>query len=222
MKNLLKDVDTIIFDNDGTLFQADLISFPAVVSAYKDLMKIHQVKLTIPSKNEINSHIGLPAKEYFKNLLPVELQKWSDQFEQMCVQHEIFNIQKGLGSLYDGVEETLIELKKRNFRLSVITNAGVDYFNAVVDYFHYHRFFDAYICLGDRPHLTKDDLLKEILDHFKTNNGAIVGDKKSDINAGKRHNCLTIAALYGYGTAEELENADEKIKNFPLLLELFN
>ncbi|MDH4128843.1 MAG: HAD hydrolase-like protein, partial [Spirochaetota bacterium] len=115
MKNLLKDVDTIIFDNDGTLFQADLISFPAVVSAYKDLMKIHQVKLTIPSKNEINSHIGLPAKEYFKNLLPVELQKWSDQFEQMCVQHEIFNIQKGLGSLYDGVEETLIELKKRNF-----------------------------------------------------------------------------------------------------------
>ena len=221
MKNLFKDVDTIIFDNDGTLFQADLVSFPAIISGYKDLMKIYQVKLTIPSKGDINAQIGLPVKEYFKSLLPDNLQNLSDEFYTICNQHEVNNIKKGLGSLYPDVKETLIELKKRNYKLGIVTNASLEYFNAIAETFEYHHLFDGYLCLGERPHQDKSDLLKELLDHFKTKKGAIVGDRENDLLAGKKYNCLTIAALYGYGSEDELKKADETIKSFSQLLNLF-
>ncbi len=221
MRNLFAEVDSIIFDNDGTLFQADLVSFPAIVSACKDLMKIHDIKLPIPSKDEINSHIGLPSSEFFKQLLPTSYNQYLDEFEQLATQHEINNIKKGLGSLYPGVTETLTELKKLNYSLGVITNAGVDYFNAVVEAFHYNQFFDAYLCLGDRKHLSKSDLLKELLDHFKSKKAAVVGDTKSDLQAAKKHKCLTITALYGYGKSDEIESAHEKISDFTQILGLF-
>ena len=218
---MFKTVDTIIFDNDGTLFQADLVSFPAVVSAYKDLMRVYDVKIDIPSKDQINEKIGLPANDYFRNLLPEHLQQWSEEFQQMAVQHEVSNINKGLGSLYPDVEETLIELKKRNYKLGIITNAGADYFNAIVEKFIYAKFFDAYLCLGDRPHVDKSDLLKELLDHFQAKKGAMVGDKSSDVEAGIKHKCITVGALYGYGSEEELSKADERIESFSQLANLF-
>ncbi len=221
MRNLFTEVDSIIFDNDGTLFQADLVSFPAIVSACKDLMKIHDIKIPIPSKDEINSHIGLPSSDFFKQLLPTPHDQYLDEFEQLATQHEINNIRKGLGGLYPGVTETLTELKKLNYSLGVITNAGISYFNAVAETFHYNQLFDAYLCLGDRKHLSKTDLLKELLDHFKSKKAAVVGDTKSDLQAAKKHKCLTIATLYGYGKKNELESAHEKISDFPQLLGLF-
>lgn len=221
MRHLFNEVDTIIFDNDGTIFHADLVSFPAVVSAYKDLIKIHKVKITIPSKDEINAHIGLPAGEYFKSLLPDHLHELLEEFQQLCVNHEVMNIKKGLGSLYPEVKEVLIELKNRNYRLGVVTNAGIDYFNAVVETFQYQKLFDAYLCLGDRTHLGKEGLVKELLDHFQSKQGAIVGDKKHDVEAGRKHKCLTIAVRYGYGSDDELKKAHEKIDNFSQLLDLF-
>ncbi|MDH5681950.1 MAG: HAD family hydrolase [Spirochaetota bacterium] len=221
MANLFSDLDTIIFDNDGTLFQADLVSFPAVVSSFKDLMKFHSLKIPIPSKDTINSNIGLPARDYFMGLLPEPLRHLTDEFCDLCVQHEITNIQKGLGSLYPGVEETLRDLKARGYNLGVITNAGADYFSAVTDTYNYSDLFDAFICLGDRPHLDKSDLLKELLDQFKSKRAAVVGDKASDIGAGRRYDCLTIAALYGYGSNEELSGSHESIGDFPQLLTLF-
>ncbi len=221
MKTTTHKVDCIIFDNDGTLFQADLVSFPAIVSAYKDLMKIHEIKLSIPSKDKINAQIGLPAYEYFKNLLPKEIYHLEQEFIQLCIHHEVLNIEKGLGSLYPDVRETIIELKYRGYKLGVISNAETGYFNAVAEYFKYNDLFDAYICLGERTNTTKKDLLKELLDHFQSKQGAMVGDKFGDIEAGDRCNCLTVACMYGYGNDTELKSAHEKISKFTQILNIF-
>lgn len=221
MANLFQDVDTIIFDNDGTLFHADLVSFPAVVSSFKDIMKIHDLKISIPSKDIINSKIGLPAREYFISLLPEAFHYLSDEFCDYCIQHEITNIRKGLGAFYSGVTETLDELKARQYNLGVITNAEAGYFSAITETFDYASLFDAYICLGDRAHVDKSDLLKELLVQLKSKKAAVVGDKQSDISAGLKHDCLTIAAQYGYGSDAELSSAHESIQDFPQLLKLF-
>jgi phosphoglycolate phosphatase len=61
-----------------------------------------------------------------------------------------------------------------------------------------------------------------ILEYFSTFDGVVVGDRKEDIDAGKRNNLTSVAAAYGYGTLDEFKEADIIINAITELLIHFN
>ena len=94
----------------------------------------------------------------------------------------------------------LIELRKREYKLFLVSNASDGYFKACIDAKNYGDYFDAFYCVGE-TRVEKHRLVKKAMQDLNLSKGAMIGDKISDIEAGKINNLLKIGAAYGYGRA---------------------
>ena len=54
----------------------------------------------------------------------------------------------------------------------------------------------------------KDSLVRRALSLMNTKNAVMIGDRKFDIEGAKMNNISSVAVMYGFGTPEELKNAN--------------
>jgi phosphoglycolate phosphatase len=60
----------------------------------------------------------------------------------------------------------------------------------------------------DRTELEKNEVLDLAFENVDTQSIVIVGDRKSDIEAGKNHGIKTIGVTYGVGSEDEIIGAE--------------
>lgn len=207
----------ILIDLDGTLTDPKV---GITTSARYGLAKIGHA---IADSDNIDWIIGPPLKASLAKILNVAL---DDDLAEQALQayRERFAV-TGLfeNEVFEGVAETLAELKHRGFKLFIATAKPTVYAKQILEHFQLAQYFDVIYgseLTGERTN--KGDLIEYILQQEQLDPAEclMVGDREHDIFGARRFAIETIAVEYGYGSAEELDAAQPKarIQHFAELL----
>ncbi|MEZ2774776.1 HAD-IA family hydrolase [Acinetobacter pseudolwoffii] len=211
-------IKNILIDLDGTLTDPKV---GITTSARYGLEKVGH-----PISDEINIDwiIGPPLKASLAKLLSVETDHILAE-QALMAYRERFAV-KGLyeNHVFEGVAETLAELKRRGYCLFVATAKPTVYAKQILEHFDLAQYFTEIYgseLNGDRAN--KGELIQYILEqqHLKAEGCIMVGDREYDILGARRNGIKSIAVTYGYGSADELQRAqpEYKIENFDDLLD---
>ena len=210
-------IKNILIDLDGTLTDPKV---GITTSARYGLAKVGH---SIAESENIDWIIGPPLKASLAKLLNVDVD--DDLAEQALLGYrERFSV-TGLfeNHLFDDVTVTLQELKKQGYKLFLATAKPEIYARQILQHFELLQYFDypyGSELTGERTN--KGDLIGYILQQEKLDpmECLMVGDREHDIFGARRFGIETIAVEYGYGSKQELDEAQPKarIQTFAELL----
>ena len=116
---------------------------------------------------------------------------------------------------YEGVKETLLELKK-DYRLFLVSNSEKGYPELLIEKLGLSGIFEAHMCHGDTG-LPKGDTIRILMDRHKIRSAVYIGDTQGDLEASRRAGIPFLFCTYGFGHPEAW---DAKIDSFPQLPEV--
>ncbi|WP_157729663.1 HAD family hydrolase [Tumebacillus algifaecis] len=209
-------IQAVIFDVDGTLYQTEKVAVPAFRSAFQYMQEAGHYRGPIPSEDIIISCFGMTIPEVWETLLPDASMDIRDQANERVAQLEISLMEQGQGELYKGVKETLQSLSEQGIRLYTASNGEKRYVESVVETTGIASYFTKLFTAGEYKTKKKEDLVQLVLDHagITNRNAVMVGDRKSDIIAGRANNLLTIGCDFGFAGQNELVEATVIIHSF--------
>ena len=200
-----KDINTLIFDFDGTL--ADTVSF-TINSALEINRKL---KLLNDEKIDMEKFRSMDASDFFKSL----------HISMLTLLFYIFNYQRKLNKemdlikTFNGLPEVLKELKSKGMHMGIVTsntkknvrkflkNNDLEYFDFIYSSIMYFR---------------KDKMIDLALRKYKINkkDAIYVGDEIRDIKAAKSAGIKIASVSWGYNFESVLaENKPDFIINQP-------
>lgn len=189
----MKKYNCVLFDLDGTLAN----TFPGILHSYQHAAK--KTGFPIPTEQIVGELIGAPLEEVFRKrfaLTEVEAK------ESLCYYREYY-ASKGISEVehYDGMEETLAELKKRGYRIGVTTLKKESFAKEMLNQMRLSQYFDIIIGMDDKDHLTKSDMIKKAMNILNASEDAtvLVGDSSYDAIGAVEAKVDFIAVTYGFG-----------------------
>lgn len=209
----------IIFDFDGTLCDTR----KTIVSTLR--MTMERLCLPVADEDSCAATIGLPLTECFKTLFPsltdVQAQECADAYREIFEE----NKKRLIPTVFPNVTETLKELKRRGFVLSVASSRSNRSLTDFIAAFGFEK--EISLVLGaDNVTKAKPDPEPVLftLDKlgFAPKDALVVGDMPFDILMGRGAGVKTCGVTYGNASREELADsgADYLIDDFAELLTL--
>ena len=212
-------IKNILIDLDGTLTDPKV---GITTSARYGLAKVGH---PIPDSENIDWIIGPPLKASLAKLLNVEANDILAE-QALLGYRERFAV-TGLfeNHVFDDVAQTLEALKSKGYRLFLATAKPEVYARQILDHFDLLKYFDyPYGSELNGERTNKGELITYILEKEKLNpeECLMVGDREHDIFGARKNAIETIAVEYGYGSKQELDEAEPKtrIAKFSELLNL--
>ncbi|MBF7688844.1 HAD-IA family hydrolase [Acinetobacter rathckeae] len=213
-------VKHILLDLDGTLTDPKQGIHACI---YHAMQKQQQ---PLDPKLDIDWTIGPPLKQSFKILLNTEDDAVADQ--AVADYRERFS-SIGLfeNTVYEGVAKTLAWLQTQGYSVYLATSKPHVYAKRILEHFGLAQYF-TYIygseLTGERT--DKAELIAYILQQqqLDAQQCLMVGDRKYDIWGAQAHQIRSVAVTYGYGSADELKQAqpDLYIAEFSQLIDLLD
>ncbi len=218
---MLPRPEAMIFDMDGTLFRTESIVVEAYHRVCDDLRAEGLFEGENPPDERILSGLGMLLEEIWKRVFPGSPAKLRERADVLLLKHQIACLENDEGELYPGVAETLTKLKEAGIRLFVASNGLEDYVKLVAKHKQIAELFDGLYSAGEYQTQSKVELVKLLLHTHGVKSAWMVGDRSSDVEAGKKNGLPVIGCDYAdFGAGEELAEADAVIASFPELLEL--
>ena len=112
---------------------------------------------------------------------------------------------------YPGVPELLTAIKAEGAKAYIVTNKRHSATRLIAKKFGWDRLLDGVWSYDTfETKYKKPDLLAKLLKDLGIDpkDAVMVGDTKGDVDAGKANGMATIGVSYGYGTPEEVAEAD--------------
>jgi len=193
------EVKLIAFDLDGTL----LDSVPDLAKAVQ--LTLEELNLPSQQQAEVRSWIGNGARVLVKRALSGDMNGIvSDELFKkaypLFLKHYAANLNCE-SVLYNGVEQTLRELKEAGITLACITNKPTEFTLPLLEEIGLAQFFEKVVC-GDtfeerKPHPMP---LLEVAKAFNVMpaRSIMVGDSVNDIKAAQTAGFYSICVDYGY------------------------
>ena len=117
---------------------------------------------------------------------------------------------------YPGVPERLAALKADGAKLYIVTNKRHAPTQGIVRKFGWDALFDGVWSFDSFPGVKyrKPDLIAHLLKDLAIDpaDAVMVGDTKGDVDAGRANGLRTVGVTWGYGSREELADADEIVE----------
>lgn len=190
---ILKNYDAIIFDLDGTLWDATTVNKRAWDAAYEE-MGYGKSQVT---DEEFKSCMGMLipdiARKIHPNLNEEEIARYVDRSIEL--EHE-FLLKEG-GILYDDFYEVLKDLSKTH-KLCVVSNCQAGYIEIFLKVHQAEKFFVDFECPGNTG-LLKADNIKLVTQRNGFKNPVYVGDTLGDMNSAHEAGVPFVWAEYGFG-----------------------
>lgn len=206
MKNYL------IFDYDGTLHDTLSIYEPALQQTYDWLAKSGYAPPRKLDRSEIAGWIGYNSRQMWSQFMPELPEELKAEASQKAGQIMLERIGAGQARLYDGAKETLRILRKRGYHLIFLSNCKVAYMQAHRKQFNLQDYFEDFYCCESYGFSPKKDIFPEIARKYEGNH-MVIGDRYSDLEMALVHGLPFIGCTYGFGTAEELKNANILVRH---------
>lgn len=210
----------ILFDLDGTLTESGEGITKSVQYALEKIGKPE------PDREKLRVFVGPPLLEQFM--------KYADLDEETARQAVTFYRERysvtGIfeNRPYEGIKELLESLENRGYILAVASSKPEYFVEKILDYFDMSRYFKVVVGSEMNGGRTKKaDVIQEALKRLHMENHReqviMVGDKEHDVFGAKQAGVSCVAVSYGYGTMDELVNAEPlQIVNSPAqLLDFF-
>jgi len=191
----------IFFDFDGTLVDTSEGIYAALEVAYE--------KMNLPpiSATDKRKYIGPPLEASFMAYANMN----ESEADEATVYFRAFYKEKGvkMHRVYDGVIDTLKELKQRGKKLIIATSKPQPLAESILKWNDFYQLFDVISgATFDGTRSTKEQVLNHALSFLgdiDLSSCVLVGDSKSDALGAKKVKMDCIGALYGFGTKNELE-----------------
>jgi HAD superfamily hydrolase (TIGR01662 family) len=206
-------ITTLLFDWDGTVVDSAQLGLTAFEQSFSALGVAfdHELYRAVYSPNwySIYEAMGLPKD------------KW-DKADELWVQHYGEQIAQPVA----GAPETLNELKRKGYRLGVVSSGSECRVAREVSELGFESFFEVIICNeqmeNKKPHPEGLETAMRTLGCSREESG-YVGDSPEDIEMGKRASLFTIGVRSAYPTSWKLESQrpDLFVRSFSELLDHF-
>jgi len=186
----MKKYDSLIFDLDGTLWDAS----QTTAIAWNKVLKKLDLNFEIDATH-VKSVAGLPFDECVNKLF----NNYSDSklLQELLDEAEKKEILKFGGLLYPEVKAVIYKLYQ-HYKLFVVSNCQDWYLQAFFDYSNLRSQFVDAVCFGDTG-LKKSDNIRNLIKKHNLNHSVYIGDTEWDQQASFESGIDFIFASYGFG-----------------------
>lgn len=198
----------LIFDNDGTLVPSHETANPAIIEAFGLYCQREGLDLPLPTDARIRELTGQPGETFYRSLLPVHLADHAPALREFCLDIEVEAMRLRC-RFYPGIGPMLEALRGRGDRMALASHGGRRYIGAVAERLGYADLFSRIFYHGYEGLLGKGDMARRALDELGPGEGILIGDREADKLAAREAGIRFVGCLYGYGTPEELADADD-------------
>ncbi|MGE7109867.1 NIF family HAD-type phosphatase [Lysinibacillus sp. NPDC047702] len=208
----------IIFDMDGTLFQTNLILEPALAATFDVLRDkgVWQGDTPIEKYREI---MGVPLPVVWETLCPMHSLAIREESNALFHVKLIEQIRNNKGALYPNAEQTLTALAE-HYKIYIASNGQKEYLQAIVETYQLERFIKGTYSIQSIASGHKSDLVRKVIVENSIQQGAVVGDRSSDIQAAHDNQLLSIGVRFDFAQEKELQRADIVIDDLKDLLQV--
>lgn len=212
----------IIFDMDGTLFKTETLLIPAHDRVFTRLRGEGFYNGETPSPEIMLSSLGMLLDEIWMRVIPEATDAARDRANELLIEEELAGLALPGTELYPDVMETLQKLRNQGVKLFVASNGLEPYVKGVSDAHQLTSLFDGLYSAGGYDTSTKVDLVRILLEEHGIESAWMVGDRSSDVEAGKENGLKVIGCAYaGFGQDDELDGSDVLIQHFNEIWELY-
>ncbi|MFC3798405.1 HAD family hydrolase [Cohnella sp. GCM10012308] len=213
--------EAMLFDLDGTLFRTETLLKEVHRRVFATLREEGLYIAPEPPVERLLGSLGMLLEHIWQKVMPDGSQAAQDRANELLLQYELEELENGRGELYEGVPEVLGELKSRGVRLYVASNGLEDYVKEVPRLRGIGDLFEGFYSAGEYATSSKVELVRLLLEQSGAKSAWMVGDRHSDVEAGKGNGLFTVGCDYaGFRREGELDEADVRIASFSELLEL--
>ena len=192
----------LLFDLDGTLTD----SKPGIVRCLR--FAVERLGLACPPDEVLTSFIGPPLRGTLSTLLATSDAALID--EALALYRDEFSA-RGLfeNQVYEGVPEMLAAARDVADTAFVVTAKLTISARRIVSHFGIAEHFAGVYGMDD-GHADKAELLAHLLaaENVESATAVMIGDRASDIAAARANGVGSIGVLWGYGSEQELIDAD--------------
>jgi len=203
----MQDPDSLIFDLDGTLWDA--------VQTYSDAWNLYFKRNGFElktSKEELNGLMGMEEAEFLQVMLPNYSRKdRKEHYEKVVdIQYELINSQGG--QIYEGVLEGL-ELLSKKYALFIVSNCPKHTIG------HFLRFAGIESLIRDsiahgQNHKSKHENIRELIDRHVLRKALYIGDTEGDRIQSEKASVPFIFMEYGFGQASDYYQSFDSFSSF--------
>jgi phosphoglycolate phosphatase len=191
----LGPIDGIIFDMDGTLWDA---TDSYVESWNLAIRAIGGDKML--NRKDLECLMGLEEKEVFHRLFPDMREEEQKKLSRLCNQKQDEYLPKAGGKLYEGVKEGLRELAS-HYSLFIVSNCNKNTIPNFIRWAGIENLISDFESHGN-THKSKAENIRLIIKRNKLKFPVYVGDTASDEKSAKEADVPFIHVSYGFGSSE--------------------
>lgn len=194
----------VLFDLDGTLIDPRLGIINSVTYA------LNKYNIEVKDSSELLKFIGPPLVVSFETFYNFSKEK---AIEATSFYREYYK-DKGVNEnvLYDGVKELLKKLHENNFIVGLATSKPEIFAKHILLHYDILKYFDIIAGATLDGNISSKEQVIELalskLSNYSKNQIVMVGDRHFDINGASYHLLDSIGVLYGFGSKEELKEAN--------------
>ena len=195
---------TLLFDLDGTLTD----NYMGIAASIRHALE--RLGAAPPPDAVLRSCVGPPLRESFARLL--------DSTDARLIERAVAHYREHFAEVgwkenvvYAGIADTLVELAARGARMYVCTAKPETFARRIVLQFglapHLRAVYGADLAgrFDDKSALMAHLIATEAVDPAAA---AMIGDRHHDIRAARANGVRAVGVLWGYGSREELAEAD--------------
>ncbi|MES3017000.1 MAG: HAD family hydrolase [Bacteroidota bacterium] len=208
----LRTTDSLIFDLDGTLWDAS----ESCAKAWNDLLtELGITEYTIDGP-AIRAVSGLSIDKVFKEHFTFIPENMRASLLEAYKPKESEYMKRFGGKLYPNVKEVLKELSV-HYKLFVVSNCLSGYIENFIEFNTLEGIFSDHECSG-RTGQAKSENIKSIVERNKLTSPVYIGDTIWDYDAATAAGVPFIFAAYGFG---KVDNAECEVNEFEGIKSLF-
>lgn len=194
--NRIKRYRAVIFDLDGTLVDG----FDIIYESFNYALRALKLK-EVPIK-KIKKVIGPALSEGFRMLVPEHLIEEGVSLYRSYYKERYLN----RNTLFSGMKDLLVELKKRGVLVGLITNKKEPFALELINHLNLNRCFD-FIKGADNGFLPKPDsmMMDEILNRYRLEKSQVLYVGDSEIDGAFSNNAGVDFIAVGMGLGKEKE-----------------
>ena len=211
----------ILFDLDGTLTESGEGITKSVQYALERIGKPEE------DLEKLKVFVGPPLMEMFMKYAQIDEETAKRAVEIYRERYSVIGIFEN--AVYPGIEEMLAQLKKKGYILAVASSKPEVYVRQILDHFGLTKYFTEIggsEMDGRRTNKTEviEDVLKRLNMDKHRDQVIMIGDKEHDVLGAREAGLDCVAVSYGYGTTEELKEADplQTVASTDELLDFFD
>jgi phosphoglycolate phosphatase len=179
------DARLVIFDIDGTLLATDDFWLDVGRRAVSTVYARHGVPDPLPPADRFLGAIGQPMSVFWQFVLPSAHHALAGEIETEAQDLEQAAFARGLGALYPGARELLVDLQAAGRTLALASNCGRRYLKGFIEAFDLAPLLAEARCVDSPGIGSKADMVADILACTGVGPAVMVGDRDSDREAAR-------------------------------------